>query len=101
MTDKKEQFYGCLGKKITKLRQASAMTQQELASAIGLTRTSITNIEKGRQPVFTHVLWQIGNVLGVDDINLFLNEINIDSTFSEKRNEGSEDLIKYYIGDLE
>jgi transcriptional regulator with XRE-family HTH domain len=34
--------------------------------ALGLSRTSITNIERGRQPIQLHTLYKIAEVLGVE-----------------------------------
>lgn len=56
--------YQQLGLRIRKLRTEARMTQEELGHATSLTRTSITNIEKGRQPVQVHLLLQIADVLG-------------------------------------
>lgn len=44
-----------LGSTIKALRRMKRMTQAELAQAVGLERTSITNIERGNQ-VLTDVL---------------------------------------------
>jgi transcriptional regulator with XRE-family HTH domain len=38
-----------LGQRVRALRVAHNMTQQQLADAVGLSRTSITNVEAGRQ----------------------------------------------------
>lgn len=42
------------------------MTQDELAQQIDLTRTSVTNVEGGRQKVPLHHLLRIANALGAD-----------------------------------
>jgi DNA-binding XRE family transcriptional regulator len=42
------------------------MTQEELATAIGMLRTSIVNIEAGRQKPPLHVLYQICSQLGAE-----------------------------------
>lgn len=42
------------------------MTQQDLATLVGLTRTSITNIEKGRQPIPIHTLAEIARHIKTD-----------------------------------
>lgn len=62
--------YQQLGARIRELRTAISMTQAELAHATSLTRTSITNIEKGRQPVQVHVLLLIADALGVKTTDL-------------------------------
>jgi transcriptional regulator with XRE-family HTH domain len=42
------------------------MTQEELAGLVSLTRTSITNVEKGRQKLLLHTLSDIAEALEVD-----------------------------------
>lgn len=58
-------FYETLGKRIRQARDERDISQVEMARAIGLSRTSITNIEKGRQPIQVHVLVKIAETLGV------------------------------------
>lgn len=59
-------FYEELGRRITQARRAVGVKQTELARSIGLSRTSIVNIEKGRQPVQAHILVQLATTLGID-----------------------------------
>jgi transcriptional regulator with XRE-family HTH domain len=59
-------FYLALGQKVRDARKAAKLTQALLAQAVGLTRTSITNIEKGRQPVYIHLLVKLADALGKD-----------------------------------
>lgn len=40
------------------------MTQDQLGKAVGLTRTSVVNIEKGRQKVPLDTLYEIARALG-------------------------------------
>jgi transcriptional regulator with XRE-family HTH domain len=42
------------------------MTQVAFAKAVGLSRTSITNIESGRQPVSLHTLYSMADILGLE-----------------------------------
>ncbi len=44
-------------------RERAGITQEELARRVGLTRTSITNIERGRQKVLVHTLYAISEAL--------------------------------------
>jgi transcriptional regulator with XRE-family HTH domain len=60
-----EVFYVELGKRIRSARKQRGFTQEKLARALQLTRTSITNIECGRQPVFAHHLVVFARTLGV------------------------------------
>ncbi len=42
------------------------MSQATLAVSVGLSRTSITNIELGRQHVPLHTLYEVASALGVE-----------------------------------
>lgn len=46
------------------------ITQEELARRVGMTRTSITNIERGRQKVQLHTLYDIAAALDTPIQNL-------------------------------
>jgi transcriptional regulator with XRE-family HTH domain len=71
-------FYLALGQRIAKAR-ATKITQEALAKKLSLTRTSIINIEKGRQQVLVHTLADVARVLGVsiDDLMPAQNEISM------------------------
>lgn len=49
-----DSVYQAFGKAIAGRRKALGMTQAQLASAVGLDRTSIAHIERGSQRVFLH-----------------------------------------------
>ena len=49
-----EPCYRLVGAKIEHIRSALGWTQEELAKKIGIQRTSITNIEAGRQRILLH-----------------------------------------------
>lgn len=59
-------FYEALGKKIRQARIERNISQGTMARAVGLSRTSITNIEKGRQPVQVHILVKIAETLNMN-----------------------------------
>src|SRR5205809_263541 len=59
------EYYRELGQRVQRARIASALTQESLASLVGLTRTSIVNIEKGRQKVLAHTLVRLSRSLNV------------------------------------
>ena len=52
-------FYPQLGENIRKYRKDRHLSQERLANLVGLTRTSLTNIEKGRQHPPLHTLCEI------------------------------------------
>src|SRR4051794_13127781 len=53
------------GRNLKRLREAKGMTATELAESIGLTRSSITNMEAGRQATTWTTLLILADVLGV------------------------------------
>lgn len=60
-----DDFYSVVGNKIKETRTREKVTQTELAKTLGLTRSSVANIEAGRQRVQLHGLVQIALVLKV------------------------------------
>ena len=64
-------FYRALGEQIRLARKAAKITQAQLANVAGLSRTSITNIETGRQPIYAHTLARVADVLGKPIIDFF------------------------------
>jgi transcriptional regulator with XRE-family HTH domain len=65
----RDAFYKQVGEKI-RAQRGKDLSQEALASAIGLTRTSISNIEKGRQRLLLHTLADIAAALKVDAVSL-------------------------------
>ena len=63
MANKKPPIYAVIGQRIRARRDWLGMTQERLAEAVGLTRTSITNIEAGRQECSVLVLYRIAQAL--------------------------------------
>lgn len=58
-------FYAQLGEAVELARKRKGWNQKKLAEHLGLSRTSITNIENGNQRITTHHLWLCSEVLGV------------------------------------
>lgn len=71
------------------------MTQEKLGRLVGLSRTSITNIEKGRQHVSLHHLVSIANALQVRSEALLpsVRETGADSRVAKKLPPGTEPRI--------
>jgi transcriptional regulator with XRE-family HTH domain len=65
-----DDFYVALGLLIKKSRLNSGLTQEELADKLGLSRTSITNIEKGKQRILAHTVAELAAKLNVSAANL-------------------------------
>jgi transcriptional regulator with XRE-family HTH domain len=60
------ELYKRLGAQLRERRQLQGMSQIQLAKAVGLLRTSITNIEAGRHRLPIHVLYQLCQVLKIE-----------------------------------
>jgi transcriptional regulator with XRE-family HTH domain len=66
----RRELYLQLGKRIRAARKDAGLTQAELAASISLSRTSVTNIERGRQQILLHTLYDIASTLGIDAADL-------------------------------
>jgi len=61
-------FYKQLGKAIANRRGAIGLKQDEVATAIGLARASLANIENGRQRILVHQLFRLVKALKLNSI---------------------------------
>jgi len=59
------QVYKTMGRLIRARRKQLKLSQSTLAERVRLTRTSITNIEQGRQKIQIHTLWDIAKALDI------------------------------------
>ncbi|MBZ0299988.1 MAG: helix-turn-helix domain-containing protein [Anaerolineae bacterium] len=60
-----DELYKIIGTNVRKARENAGLSQNELAVAVGLSRTSITNIEAGQQKIQIHTLFKIGEILDI------------------------------------
>lgn len=58
-------LYGVIGAAVRAAREACELSQEQVARKVGLTRTSITNLELGRQQTPLHVLYGIADAINV------------------------------------
>lgn len=63
-----EELYRSLGLAVAARRRSLSLTQAQVASAIGLTRAALANMESGRQGVLLHHLYRLVAVLGLESI---------------------------------
>ncbi len=70
--DDHKAFYEEVGRRIRDARNRCnpRLTQQGLANLVSLTRTSITNVEKGRQKLLLHTLADMAKALQVEPASL-------------------------------
>jgi transcriptional regulator with XRE-family HTH domain len=98
-----QEFYEEVGRRIRDARKEKKLTQDALASRVSLTRTSITNIEKGRQKFLLHKFFDIANVLQIEP-NVLLPDNSEEATTDidqklEGRSKDEQVWIKSTISD--
>jgi transcriptional regulator with XRE-family HTH domain len=64
-------FYKQMGERLRIAREISGLTQSEIAKELGLTRTSVVNIESGNQSIPLHTFVTLCDLLKVS-FNLVL-----------------------------
>lgn len=67
-----EAFYEGFGRRLRQLRRSAGLTQEQLARRLGLNRTTVVNIEGGRQRVAVHQLVELADALGCEPSELLL-----------------------------
>ena len=86
-------FYEEVGRLIRDARQRCTppITQEGLAKMVGLSRTSITNVEKGRQKCLLHTLADIATALQTDAADLIprssAKASDLDAALSQRPSE--------------
>ncbi|MCL4541602.1 MAG: helix-turn-helix domain-containing protein, partial [Chloroflexi bacterium] len=97
-----DRLYAVIGQRLLWARQRQGITQEELAQHIGLTRTSIANIERGRQRVQIHTLYTLAKVLHVPLGTLLpVDETAVDARISEEvatRPPEEQEWIRRIVG---
>lgn len=88
-----EKLYQRIGEHIRQYRKACQLSQAALAQRVALSRTSITNIENGRQKLLVHQLYAIANVLKIGPQNLL--PLSVTPEPGQLSTETRVDLEKY------
>jgi transcriptional regulator with XRE-family HTH domain len=65
-----EDFYALVGSKVRSARLAAEISQEFLANKVGLTRSSVANLEAGRQRIALHLFAAIAHALNKDACEL-------------------------------
>ena len=95
-------FYKEIGRRVKKVREARKMTQAALAERLDMTRTSITNIEKGEQKILIHTMVEIAQALRISLSSLLpeqyeTREEEIDAVLKDEQ-EDAQKWIKSLVG---
>jgi transcriptional regulator with XRE-family HTH domain len=85
----KDDLYRFIGDKIKAKRLANSLNQEDLANLVGLTRSSIAQIEAGRQAPSVYLLYQLCGILKTTIISL-LPKDEFDPISSERVMERDE-----------
>lgn len=77
------------GERVSRLRQRRNLTQAELAEKLDMARSSVANLEAGRQNITLETAYIIALVLGVEIVELFPPQIygNLEETERMELNE--------------
>lgn len=98
-----EGIYDYIGSRIRSERVDAGVSQDELGLRVGLTRTSISNIELGRQKVQIHTLYYIASVLGVPPSSLLPplpDQAEVEEKYLKKLSLGEREWVKSILGAL-
>jgi transcriptional regulator with XRE-family HTH domain len=63
-------LYREFGQRVSEARKGAGITQRELAARLGRSRTFVTNLETGVNPVNLHVLFEVAHILGAQPESL-------------------------------
>lgn len=87
-----KRVYVEFGRNVRRLREREGLglSQDALSKRVGLSRTSVTNIEKGRQQVPLHSLYAFADALGVEPTELLPDK----KSLSPERKQVTIDLDK-------
>jgi transcriptional regulator with XRE-family HTH domain len=90
-----EVFYSDLGEKIKVERLRQRISQEELANYLGLTRSSIINLEKGRHRPSVYQLLQIAAMLNIEYTKLIpvALKINKNTTTNKELRERVQSVL--------
>lgn len=88
---KPEAIYAAFGRRLREIREENGLPQEELATLSGLTRSSIANIENGKQRVMLHQLIKFAEAL----------RTNVSALMPERSEEaGIQEAKQQYLDQL-
>ncbi|MDE0532824.1 MAG: helix-turn-helix transcriptional regulator [Albidovulum sp.] len=103
MAERDDFLYEAFGRLVALHRKRiQGLTQAKLGDAVGLSRTSITNIEKGRQHVSLHQLFGLARALKISPHSLLPAPANVNeaSWLAEKMPPGTDPEVLSWAASL-
>jgi len=102
-----DRFYATVGSRVRRARAGRGMSQAALAMKIGFTRSSVANLEAGRQRIALHLLVQIARALDCQPATL-IPEVAVASPvdgavlekLTEHLAEPSREFVRRAVGQL-
>jgi transcriptional regulator with XRE-family HTH domain len=96
-------LYEVVGRRLREARREMRLTQGALAESVGLSRTSLTNIEKGRQKILVHTLFALATALQIPASELLpeserAGTDSLDDKLPSNLSAKDKDRIKRAIG---
>lgn len=98
-----EGIYDYIGSRVRAERVDASLSQDELGLRVGLTRTSISNIELGHQKIQIHTLYDIAAVLGVPPTALLPpapDQAEVEERYLKKLSLGEREWVKAILATL-
>lgn len=68
-------IYKEFGRRLREARETAQLSQDAVARRVGLSRTSVTNIELGRQRVALHMFYRFASALGAQPSELLPKQL--------------------------
>jgi len=98
-----EDFYALVGSKVRSARLAAEISQEFLANKVGLTRSSVANLEAGRQRIALHLFAAIAHSLNKDTCELLpersqSHRVSIISDLQEELADSPETMQSFVRG---
>lgn len=91
-----DDLYKAIGERVREGRSRIGLTQEALGELVGLGRTSITNIERGRQRMTVHALYALAQALRQQPASL-LPAVTSEPMPALDRVEGLTDVEREWI----
>ncbi|MEJ5102381.1 helix-turn-helix domain-containing protein [Chryseobacterium sp. MYb328] len=95
----KDSLYPIVGQILQDIRKKHKVSQQELADMLDLSRTSISNMENGRHPIFLHHIYTIAEKFNIPLDKLLPSVFDIQNEKKAKEEDLKNSLLQKGITD--